>query len=186
MKRLQVSLFTVLFFIIFAFGSCKEKNQEVQFNDGIIPVSTYYKPSKIIDSLTNIFLDSAKCPNCLNELYIDKVYDDEAYLTFIARLYDKMYLTKSNPLFYFVVNKKNVFVYSGIENFITGNQKKIESFKFFTDTANVRYLRMQFHLTTDSISLQPIPSEPFFPLITPAPADDKSIPLFDPKKDYSH
>ncbi len=87
MKRIKISWVIILLFITSGLFSCNGNNQESQFSDDVTPTSTYYKPSKLLDSLTNIFLDSSACKDCVNEINIDKVPFEETYITFRATTY---------------------------------------------------------------------------------------------------
>ncbi len=159
--------------------SCKTVDKNIKAEYIITPTSTVYYPNKILDSLSNFFIDSAKCKNCLNELYIDKVYDDEIYFTFIAMLSDKEYLTNHKPLFIFSLKDKIIYVYTGAESYINGNQGN-NQLNISEGTNGIHYLRLQFKIEADTVKMINIPSSPFGPQIRPAPEEDNNIPKFDP------
>lgn len=188
MKTLLTNYHILLFIILLGIFSCNNSNQKknlINSEYGVIPISKNYKTSKLLDSLANIFLDSAKCKDCINELYIDKVYNDYTYFTFIASLGKKDYLTQHMPLFCFSINGKIIYIYTGAETYIIGNQINNE-LKIMPDTNFIHYLRLQFQIELDTIKLIQVPSEPFCPQIIPAPPEDKTTPKFDPRNDYSN
>lgn len=194
MKSLLTNRYTVLVIILFAIASCKESNQKTPSNpkDGFIPTSTYYKPSKLIDSLTMIFLDSSLCKECINEMYIDKVYYGETYITFRATTYKEEYqneyLHKQNPLFYFIKDGQKCFVITGVEDYAIGDQEYSKKLSF-SDKNRPKVemeLIVQFKILKDSVYMQRVAGLPFMPEFNQSVPDDDSIPKFDPKKDYSH
>ena len=188
---LLMSRYTILFSIFFTIASCKGRTQKMPYNDGIIPASTYYKPSKLIDSLTKIFLDSSACKDCVNEINIDKVSFKETYITFRATpykdQYESDYLSKQNPLFYFIKSEQKFFVITGVEEYIVGNQNNTKKLSFSDkDRTKVEMeLIVQFKILKDSIYLQRVAGLPFMPEMNQDLPNDDSLPKFDPKKDYS-
>ncbi len=186
MKNLLTNCYTVLVVILLGIVSCKHSNQETQSGSGVTPTSTYYQPSKLIDSLTKIFLDSAKCQGCLNELYINKVYEGEAYITFKVRKYSKEYFKNKKPLFYFLMEGKKIFVFTGAEDYILGNQKNTASLQFVDDKSMGYELCVNFHIEDGSIKMLKVAGTPFMPEFNQVVPTDDSIPKFDSKKDYSH
>ena len=163
----------ILFTMCLLVTSCDDVYQEELIEDRLKPTFTSYSPGSLLDSLTQVFLDSADCTNCLNEVFIDKVYDDEVIFTFIARIPDrKVFSDYSPPLMYFTLRGKTIFVYTGAESFIIAEQYAKNPFPISYDSAGINYLRLQFRLGSDSLSLVDPPSFPFFPRIIPAPPID--------------
>ena len=189
MKKLLTNCYTVFFIILFVIASCKDNNKKNQSNGGIMLTSTYYQPSKLLDSLAKIFLDSAKCMDCMNEVYIDKVNFQETYITFRAITYHKSshneYLVEQNPLFYFIKDEQKIFVITGAEKYIIGNQDNSKKLIFSEEirTKVELELLIKFKIFGGSISLQKVAGMPFMPEFNQVIPDD-SIPKFDPKKDY--
>ena len=163
----------VFLFVMVAvfYSSCFEQKKDIS-NGNILPTSSEYSTDKLIDSLSELFIDSAKCNDCLKELYIDKVYKYTAYLTFIARPYYKEYFVRNKPLFYFLINGNKIFVYTGTEEFLKGNQEKASLLKFKDDETEY-WLRMEFSIIEDSVKLMKVAGSPFMPQM------NQEIPVFD-------
>lgn len=155
-------------------SACTEQNKSIS-NGNLLLTSTEYSTNKLIDSLSKLFIDSTKCNDCMKELYIDKVYQDEIYLTFIARKYYKEYFIRNKPLFYFLINENKIFVYTGTEEFLKGNQEKVRLLKF-SDKETRYWLRMEFSLKQDTVKLMKVAGIPFAPQMSQeVPAFDSSI-----------
>jgi hypothetical protein len=177
MKIFLNSTITYLSLIITIY-SCENKKNIDQSNN-IYPTSTYYHPDKLIDSISRLFIDSSKCGNCINELYVDKVYDGEAYFTFKARSSFKDYFERNRPSFYFVVGASKIYVYCGIETFSSGNMHNMDTLLSESVSSKPYYLLMAFHLENDSIKLLKVASPPFGPRVEQF-VPDKDFPKFNP------
>lgn len=193
MKKILIGYSTICLFILSLLCSCKENDKHSQSNqNGFMPTSSYYKPSKLLDSLTKVFLDSSTCKDCTNEIFIDKVTIKETYITFRSITHNDKYfdnyLNKRNPIFYFTKNNQKFFVSTGIEDYVTGDQEysKKLSFSEKDKTTIEMELFIQFKIFEDSIHMLRVAGAPFMPEMNqdPLPLDD-SITSFDPTKDYS-
>ena len=170
----HISFLCIVFLFVMAAifnSSCTEQKKNIT-NGNILPTSSEYSTDKLIDSLSKLFIDSAKCNDCIKELYIDKVYKYTTYLTFIARPYYKEYFIRNKPLFYFLINENKIFVYTGAEEFLKGNQEEARLLKFKDDKTEY-WLRMGFSLTEDSVKLMKVAGSPFMPPM------NQEIPVFD-------
>ncbi|MBK8787004.1 MAG: hypothetical protein IPN43_11050 [Chitinophagaceae bacterium] len=157
-----------------AIASCQNIEDSPKFKSNITPTSVFYNPDKLIDSISKVFLDSANCKNCLNELYIDKVYEDETYLTFKAKEYYQDYFVKNKPLFSFLVKDKIIYVFTGAESFIVGDQKNADTIRSVINTKEDYFLLMAFHLTEGSINMVRVANSPFTPQLDQFVPSDSS------------
>lgn len=160
------------------FISCQEKKRS-SINDGVYPTSSTYSPSKLIDSISKIFIDSSNCDQCLNELYIDKVYEDEVIFTFKAKPFYPDFFDKKKPLLYFETSGRKIFIFTGAEDFFKGNLNNIDTSTVSTSPIENHSLLMAFHLINDSIELIKIANLPFTPQLNQN-SIDTSLPKFDP------
>jgi hypothetical protein len=74
---------------------------------------------EINNFILDFFQDHSKDCNCIYELFIDKKTEDEYFLTIRYFVFAEKYYPKNFPVNYAIVNNKIVFIYSGIEDFIT-------------------------------------------------------------------
>ena len=183
---------TVAIFLVILQVSCKVKNQKENDKDGILPTSIYFKSSKLLDSLAAVVLDSVKCNDCINEAYIDKVTVWETYITFRVTTfnpkYHNEYLEKQNPLFYFIKNGQKIFVITGAEKYIAGDQGETRKLIFSEKnrTKTEFEIIIKFKIFDNSVSMQLVAGGPFMPEFDQNVPNFDSIEKFDPLKDYSH
>ena len=191
MKNLITNRYVIMFAVLIALISCKANNQKKKDKDGILPTSIYFKSSKMLDSLANVVLDSVKCNDCINEVYIDKVTIKETYITFRVTTYNPKYqneyLEQQNPLFYFIKNGQKIFVITGVEKYITGDQDQARKLLFSEKnrTKTEFEIIIKFKIFENSISMQRVAGGPFMPEFDQFVPNFDSITKFDPKIDYS-
>ncbi|MBK7885181.1 MAG: hypothetical protein IPJ81_16365 [Chitinophagaceae bacterium] len=191
MKKTLINFYIIFVIFLFAIFSCKENNKNNQSNQNeFVSTSSYYKPSKLLDSLAGVFLDTSKCKDCINEVFIDKVYDWQIFITFRSIPYEEKYqnnyLNKRNPLFYFIKNDQKFFIITGTEDYIITDQQysKKLSYSDKNRTTGEMELIIKFKIFEDSIHMLRVAGGAFCPEMNQdaLPPDD-SIPSFDPN-DY--
>jgi hypothetical protein len=95
-----------------------------------------------VDSLLDLFVQKANCPDCYYEMYIDKRDINETLICLRASLKYPQgindskelltdYLKKRKPVLYTKINNVTVFVYTGIEDMInlSSHDENIEFYK---------------------------------------------------------
>ena len=178
-SNLYLRVFT-LFLLSITF-SCQNNSQKDQ-TDNIYPSSSIYYSSKLIDSLSSLFIDSAKCDDCINEVYVDKINEDETYFTFKAKSFYKEYFEKNRPSYYLSIKGKTIFIFTGIETLITGNLKNTDTLNLKIISYKPYYLLMSFHMENNVVKLMKVASLPFAPRINQDVPNDSSFPKFNPSQ----
>lgn len=139
--RIQLCFVTINFLLL----SCNSnsKNAEVKGASFIAASETYQFDSSLFKT-ASIFYDSLQNKNSLKEVFIDKVYEDQLVLTFRAKPRIKNYFEKNKPSYIFYLQPDVPFyVYSGIEDVITGDLTNIKR-TADQDTVSNYYLCMSF------------------------------------------
>ena len=122
-----------LFFLFpFVFLSCINKHtkniKEEQHKSTDILITTFDSAkwdTKIIVAIDS-FVKEAKCSDCLNEIYIDKILPNYTLITIKTRTYSSEYMRDKHPLFRTKLSGVQFYVYSGIEDILKGDSKNME------------------------------------------------------------
>jgi hypothetical protein len=89
------------------------------------------KVLSVIDS----FVEENNCEKCIYELYVNKVLTNYLLINIKVRPPSGEYLRSQNPLFTSVIKGKLFYIYSGLEDVLFGDRRKID----FTSDTNVLF-----------------------------------------------
>lgn len=115
MKRIAILSISLLLLL-----SCNTNNRKD------IYMKSTFQNIKINGKLKEILLDfikENKCANCLNEVYFDKIDPHKTIITIKSRSPSREYLQRHNPLYYIDIDNHIIYVYSGLEDYINGDEK---------------------------------------------------------------
>jgi hypothetical protein len=153
---------TLLFFSIF-FLSCQHdptKKNEIGAAMAILPTFESASWNPRILSAVDSFVDENNCEKCIYELYINKVLPEYTLISIKARSPKAAYMKKNRPLFMCKIKGKVFYVYSGLEDFLLGDNKKII---IDTSTNVIFYKNWTLIINNDSIKIKKDAGFPFFP-----------------------
>ena len=103
--------------VFFLIGCVKKTNQSDGFEQRIGLMGEVVLNEEI-NSFINNFMKSLSNPNCIYELYIDKKTENEYLLTLFNFPNDPNYLSINFPVNYTIIERRYVFIYSGLEDFV--------------------------------------------------------------------
>ena len=159
-EKMKVQIW-VLTCLLSWFNSCRDKPLKPPASKDIYIASSSFKANSIISEIAQRFLDSIKADNEIKEMTINRLYEDEYIITFRARPNTAAYFKENHPLFIYKVNDHDsVFIYSGIEPLIKGNNSYIDP--NFRDTVPT-YFCVRFLLKKGKYVLDQICNDPYFP-----------------------
>jgi hypothetical protein len=137
--------------------------------------------NKVIDSIAKKFIDSAKCSECIHELYIDKVYDDKTIFTFKSFSPYSEYFVKNNPQLMTDIDNTKLYIYTGAETFLKESINKSTLKNSYTPLDKINYLSLQYVFENKEMKLLEYSIGPFFPMPKQPPLINDST-KFDPSK----
>ena len=147
--------------LIYCFNSCHEKTVKSSITKDIYISSLSFQEDKIINELAHRFLDSLKGVSAIKEMTINRIYEDEYIISFRAKTNTLAYFNENYPLFVYKINNNDsIFIYSGIEPLIKGNNSNISA--NFIDSIPT-YLCMRFLLKDGKYLVDQICNDPYFP-----------------------
>ena len=156
--RLQIQILIFLFCWV---GSCHEKSLKPPVSRDIYIASSSFKVDNVISEIVQKFLDSIKTDSVIKEMTINRIYEDEYVITLRAKTNMPAYFKENYPLFIYKINDHDsIFIYSGIEPLIRGNNHHINA--KFTDNVST-YFCMRFLLKNGKYVLDQICNDPYFP-----------------------
>jgi hypothetical protein len=135
--------------------SCKDtQNKDTQ----LIPV---YNKVEIDKSVYDLYVDFLKRnnPYNINLLFIDKISPNEKKMYFVSRVSVNNYFNNnykdSRPLFVTYINKRKVFVFSGIEDVFKGSEENSFASSIYDTSSEATYYQWTIiynnkHFTIDS------------------------------------
>ena len=153
--------------ITLSFLSCRDntgkQNEEKKMNasfGSLVPIYDSLHWNNKVLSAIDTFLKEGNCNNCINEIYIDKILPDYYLITLKSRVYSSVYLDKCHPLFITKFYEKNFYVYSGIEDFVTGDKKHLP---IITDSSGNTFITWTLVVKKDRVRIEKKLAYPFFP-----------------------
>ena len=149
MKLFIYQTVAYLIVILFSLGCSKDsklKNEQEHF----ISLTGNAVFSHEIDSLLQLFIRKANCPDCYYEMYINKRDPDETIFSLRASMnYPKGivnhkeliqdYLATKHPLMYIKYDNVTFFIYTGIEDFIVFDSFKEDEVKWKKNSASTYF-----------------------------------------------
>ena len=124
--------------------SCNSNRKNEEDSEVFISTSKNFQIDSSLYKTASIFYDSLKVKNSIKELFINKVYEDQIILTFRAKPAIKEYFRLNKPSYILYLEHHIPFyVYTGIENLVTGDLHYIEK-AFDQDTTSSYFLCMSF------------------------------------------
>jgi len=153
------------FFFIFLFFylSCRKPILTVQNTSSRLDLNLTFDSASwnpkilaVIDS----FATQCDCEKCIYELYVNKVLPNYLIINIKARSPSAEYLKKQDPLFVSTIKARQFYIYSGLEDVLIGDQKKIQ---IATDTSIKVYMNWTIISNGDSMEINKNGGYPFFP-----------------------
>jgi hypothetical protein len=115
--------------------------------------------SKVLIAVDS-FLKTINCPDCIYEIYIDKILPDYTLITLKSRNYAYGYMASLNPLYITKLYGRNFYVYTGLEDVLKGDKKHMIVYK---DSSSITFVKWTLVIKGDSLRIEKKDNYPFFP-----------------------
>jgi hypothetical protein len=134
-------------------GGSQKEREKIDNSESTLNLDPTFDSLQLDDKVRlaiDSFVKSANCSNCINEIFVNKVYPDSTLITINSRAYSSWYLMHINSLFTTYLCGKLFYVYSGLEDILKGDGKYLHSEK---DTVSKKFFIWTLVLRKDSIRI---------------------------------
>jgi hypothetical protein len=164
---------TVLILVLIIYLSCTQTKSDVYSTLARQDIDLTFDSASwnpkilaVIDS----FVKENSCDKCIYELYVNKVLPKYLILNIKARSPSEGYMRSQNPLFMSIIEGKVFYIYSGLEDVLRGDRKRIH---IATDNNVFLYKNWTLLINGDSMKINKDGGFPFFPSIDENPYYNK-------------
>jgi hypothetical protein len=156
-QNLKLLYFSILFF------SCQHTSTDVNkigAEMAIAPTFDSISWSPIVLSAVDSFVQENNCEKCIYELYVNKVLPEYTLINIKVRTPYASYVKKNRPLFMCKIKGKVFYIYTGLEDVLLGDNKKI-----MIDTGSnvIVYKNWTLIINNESTKIKKDGGFPFFP-----------------------